>query len=106
VRTRIFVMTGLLVALLLGGVVSYYASSAPDGLNKVAEDTGIAEREAESAVAGSPLADYEVAGVEDERLSKGLAGVAGVVVCFAVGAGLVYAVRKREPTRGSTTSTG
>lgn len=100
-RTRIFVLTGLLVAVLLGGVVSYYASSAPDGLNKVAADTGIAEREAESAVAGSPLAGYETAGVENERLSVGLAAVAGVVVCFALGAGLTSAVRRRGSGAGS-----
>ena len=100
-RTRIFVLTGLLVALLLGGVVSYYASGDPDGLNKVAEDTGIAEREAESAAAGSPLAGYETAGVENERLSGGLAVGAGVVVCFALGAGLTYAVRRRGSGAGT-----
>lgn len=103
-RTRIFVLTGLLVALLLGGVVSYYASGDPDGLNKVAEDTGIAEREAESAAAGSPLAGYETAGVENERLSGGLAVGTGVVVCFALGAGLTYAMRRRGAATGPATS--
>ena len=33
---------GALVAVVLAAVVSFYASSAPDGLNKVAEDHGIA----------------------------------------------------------------
>ncbi len=36
----IIVGIGLAVSLLLAGVVSYYASSSPDGLEKVAEDIG------------------------------------------------------------------
>ncbi len=94
-RTRAFVLAGLLVALLLGGVVSFYASSEPDGLNKVAADTGFADREQESAASGSPLAGYSTQGVEDERLSGGLAVGAGVLVCFALGTVLTLVVRRR-----------
>ncbi len=36
----LFVVGGLLVALALAFFVSPYASSSPDGLNKVAEDKG------------------------------------------------------------------
>ena len=45
--TRALVVVGVLVALLLAGVASYYASSDPDGLNRVAEDQGIAQTERE-----------------------------------------------------------
>ncbi|HEX6514232.1 MAG TPA: PDGLE domain-containing protein, partial [Nocardioidaceae bacterium] len=41
-RTRTFLVVGFLVALLLAGVVSYYASGSPDGLNRVAQDNGFA----------------------------------------------------------------
>ena len=54
---------GLAVSLLLAGVVSYYASSSPDGLEKVAGDIGFIESAEDSAVAGSPLSDYGVSGV-------------------------------------------
>ncbi len=95
-RTRTFLLSFLLVALFVGGAASYYASSAPDGLNKVAEDQGFADSEAESAAADSPLAGYETRGIENERLSGGLAGVTGVVVCFLVGSAIALAVRRRD----------
>jgi cobalt/nickel transport protein len=99
------VLAGLLVAtLLLAGVVSFYASSDPDGLNRVAEDEGFASTESDHTSADGPLSDYEVAGVDDERLSGGLAGVAGVVVVLLLTGGIAYAVRRR-PGTGSDTGT-
>ena len=105
VPTRL-VLAGLLIAtVLLAGVVSFYASSDPDGLERVAEDKGFASTESGHASAGSPLSDYAVAGVEDERLSGGLAGVAGVAVVLLLTAGIAYAVRRR-PVAGCGTGTG
>jgi cobalt/nickel transport protein len=45
VSTKWVALGILVVALLLAGVVSYYASSEPDGLNRVAQDTGISRTE-------------------------------------------------------------
>lgn len=95
-RSSGFLLAGLLVALLLAGVVSGYASSSPDGLEKVAEDQGFLQQAEDSALADSPLAYYGVAGVEHERLSGGLAGVLGVTVTFVVGLGLFAVVRRRD----------
>jgi hypothetical protein len=96
VSRRALLWTGLAVALLLAGLVSYYASSSPDGLEKVAGDQGFLDSAKDSATAGSPLADYGVAGVEDERASVGLAGVLGVIVTFVVaGGGFVLLARRR-----------
>ncbi|MEU4423062.1 PDGLE domain-containing protein [Actinoplanes sp. NPDC024001] len=88
-----FLGAGLLVALLLAGVVSNFASASPDGLDHAAragctldgsgEITGgvcMALGETGHELAGSPFADYGVAG---------LSGVVGVLVTFAVGSGLV-----------------
>ncbi|WP_240917148.1 PDGLE domain-containing protein [Nocardioides sp. HDW12B] len=95
VPTRL-VLAGLLVAtLLMAGVVSFYASSAPDGLDRVSQDEGFAATEKEHGSAGSPLSDYTVDGVEDERVSGGLAGVLGVGVVLTLTAGIAYAVRRR-----------
>ena len=55
--TRTVVVVGALVALLLAGVVSYYASSSPDGLNKVATDQGLGEKEKDHQLDDSPLAE-------------------------------------------------
>lgn len=89
------VAAGLLVALVLAGVVSYYASSSPDGLNKVAEDKGFAATAEDHPLEDSPVADYEVRGVSDGRVAGGLAGVLGVVVTFALGGVVFLAVRGR-----------
>jgi hypothetical protein len=45
------------------------------------------------------LADYSVRGVHDERLSTGVAGVVGVVVTFAIGAGLFVVLRRTAGRR-------
>ena len=95
-RTTGAVVAGMLVvALLLAALVSGFASGSPDGLERVAEDEGFLETSEDSAVGGSPLADYGVSGVDDERLGTGLAGVLGVGLTFVVGAGLFLVVRRR-----------
>lgn len=81
---------GIAVSLIAAGVVSFYASSSPDGLEKVAEDHGFIETATDSANATLPTADYGIAGVESERLSVGLAGVLGVVVTIVVAFGLFW----------------
>jgi hypothetical protein len=88
------VVSGLVLSLVLAGGVSYYASSQPDGLEKVAGDVGFLDSAQESAVEDSPLSGYEVAGVDNERISGGLAGVIGVASTAAVSFGLFYALRR------------
>ena len=97
-RNRVFLGAGLLVALLLAGVVSLYASSSPDGLEKVAEDQGFAQTAEDHALVDWPFADYSTRGVGDERLSGGLAGVVGVGITLAIAGGIVMAVRRRAPS--------
>jgi hypothetical protein len=94
-RNKSFLLVGLVVALFLAGVVSYYASSSPDGLNRVAIDKGIDKHEKDSSTKDSPLAGYSTKGVDNSRLSGGLAGVAGVGITLLIAGGLVYVVRRR-----------
>jgi hypothetical protein len=94
-RRNGFLLAGLLVALVLAGVVSGFASSDPDGLERVAEDKGFAEAAEEHAFGEGPLADYGVRGVDNERISTGVAGVIGVGVTFAFGLGLFALVRRK-----------
>lgn len=94
-RTRLLWITGVLTALLLAGVVSYYASASPDGLEKVAADHGIDRKTEEHAAKDSPLADYQARDIGDPRLSGGLAGVVGVGTTLALGTGLFWLVRRR-----------
>jgi cobalt/nickel transport system permease protein/cobalt/nickel transport protein len=94
-KTRTFLITGLLAALLIAGVVSYYASSHPDGLEYVAEQTGFLDSADDHAAADGPMADYAVKGVDDGRLSGGLAGVVGVLVTLLIAGAIGYGVRRR-----------
>lgn len=95
-KARSFLLVGLLVALLVAGVGSYYASSHPDGLEYVAQKSGFIDAADEPVDTGSPFADYETSGVEDSRLGGGLAGVAGVLITLAIGGGLFRVLRRRE----------
>jgi hypothetical protein len=97
---KTFVWVGIVAALVLAGVVSFYASSSPDGLEKVATDEGFIDR-AEDSGTDSPLADYGTSGVEDERLSVGIAGVIGVFVTFAAAGGIFWLVARKNPERGN-----
>ncbi|MFB4307103.1 PDGLE domain-containing protein [Actinomadura sp. GTD37] len=93
--TKRFFIGFLLVSLVLAGIVSYYASGNPDGLEKVAEDKGISAEEKDHSLKDSPFGDYGVKGVENARLSGGLSGVVGVGAVLLVGGGLFWGVRRR-----------
>ncbi|GIH69584.1 energy-coupling factor ABC transporter permease [Sphaerimonospora thailandensis] len=95
-RLRPLFIGGGLVAILLAGVVSFYASSSPDGLEKVAADKGLNAHEQDHGLSDAPLADYGVKGIDDERLSVGLAGVAGVGITVLAGGAVFYTVRRRQ----------
>lgn len=97
-RTRRFLLAGLLAALLVAGVASYYASSHPDGLNHVAEKAGFSDQD--STQQRGPFAGYETKGVDDDRLSGGIAGVAGVLLVGVIGGGLFWVLRRR-PDEGA-----
>ena len=102
-RIAVFVAVGLLVALGLAFFVSPHASSKPDGLNKVATDHGFDSGIKASPVQGSPLAGYGVDGVHDTKLSKGLSGVIGVALTFAIGYGVLTVVRLSRRRRAAST---
>ena len=98
---RLFLIAGLLVAIGLALVVSGFASSSPDGLEKVAEDKGFLETAQDHLFADGPLADYAVKGVDNERLSTGLSGLIGVLVTFGISLALFALVRTMRSGSGS-----
>ena len=99
--TRRFFAVFLLVALLVAGVASYYASTRPDGLNFVAQKQGFSDKEKASPTSDGPFAGYSTKGIHDDRLSGGVAGVAGCVLVLSIAGGLFWVLRRRgddEPT--------
>lgn len=107
---RFFLAFGV-VALLIAGLLSYLASSSPDGLDSATLDgctevgeelTGecIAKNARDHDLAGSPLADYSLGGTEG---TVGVAGVIGVLVTLVLAGGLFWLLRPRH--RGQTDRT-
>ncbi len=107
-RLAWFLGGGLLLALLLAGVLSNFASSSPDGLDATARKgcttsadgtitggTCMAQREKTHQMKDSPLADYGIRGIDNPYLSTGLSGVLGVLVTFGLGGGVFWLVRRR-----------
>ncbi|NDA80792.1 MAG: hypothetical protein EBX92_06690 [Actinobacteria bacterium] len=95
-KNKRFYLIGIGISLLIAGVISFYASSAPDGLEKVAIDIGFIDSAKDSAVSQSALADYAVAGVGHERLSVGIAGIIGVVVTGIIMMVIVRLIGKKK----------
>ena len=102
--SRRFLAVFLLAALLVAGVASYYASSHPDGLEYVAGKVGFVDSAEESSATRSPLADYSTKGVENDRLSGGVAGVAGSLLVLVLAGGLFRVLRRRDPAPSRDTA--
>ncbi|MGI8939182.1 MAG: PDGLE domain-containing protein [Iamia sp.] len=100
VRFGAFLAAGLAIVVLIAFLVSPSASSKPDGLERVAQDQGFSDEADDHALASSPAADYGVDGVDDDRMSTGLAGLIGVTVTFVLTGALFLAVRRRSGADG------
>jgi cobalt/nickel transport system permease protein len=94
VKTRTFVIGGALVALVFAAVVSQFAVDGPDGLERVAGDTGFIESGADHAWADFMFADYATAGISNETLSLAVAGIVGTLVTLAVAAGIFLTLKE------------
>jgi cobalt/nickel transport protein len=95
-KQKTFLISGFVASLFLAGIVSFYASSSPDGLEKVAGDIGFIETAKENTNSDGILADYGVKGVDNPRLSTGVAGVVGVVATAAISTGLFALIRRKS----------
>jgi cobalt/nickel transport protein len=93
-KTFWLVVVGLAVAFAIAIFLSPFASTDPDGLERVAEDKGFIEK-AEETNPNAPLPDYTVPGVENEGMSTALAGGIGVVIVFGVGFATALLLRKK-----------
>ena len=95
-----FLWIGFGVSLLLALFLSPFASSSPDGLEKVAEHHGFAEKgERWTLWQYAPFRDYAIPGIENEKLATALAGLIGTAGIFMIAIGLGKVLRKTKPSR-------
>lgn len=100
IPTIVFVALALAVAVGLGTAVSPFASSHPDGLERVATDTGfIGHGTLHPVQDSSPVPDYAFPGISDARVATGVAGFVGTLGIFVAGFGIAWALRRtrRDP---------
>ncbi|QHG16076.1 energy-coupling factor ABC transporter permease [Nostoc sp. ATCC 53789] len=80
---------------LIAGVLSLFASAWPDGLEKVAENTGFIDLAAKvRVIVPTPLADYTIKGLGP--IGTSIAGLMGATVCFAVAFGIAKVVKPKN----------
>lgn len=79
----------LLIFLIIMLLLAPFASSKPDGLERVAIDRGFAENTSNSSVM-SIMPDYMIPGIGNEKAATALAGGAGALILL----GLFYGAEK------------
>jgi len=72
----------LFICVITGGIISIFASSSPDGLERVAEDQGFIDF-GYSIISGI-IPDYVMPKISYEPLAVSLAGIFGVLVTFTL----------------------
>jgi len=90
------ILIGLIISLFLAGFISWFASSSPDGLERVAEDKGFLEKGDVRQAVDSPIPDYAWPRIKNERLATSLAGIAGTLIVFGVGLGFAVFLKKKS----------
>lgn len=103
-RNRAFVLSGLGIALLIGVFLSPFASSDPDGLDRVSQDQGFENKAVEDPLAHKLpfyqiFDEYAMRGVP-EQIATPMAGLLGTLATFGIawGAGKLL-VQGRTETR-------
>ena len=98
VSVRVLVIVGLAIAVGLATAVSPYASSSPDGLEKVAESKAfLDDGKLHSLQQDSPISRLRVPRRRRRRVATGLAGFAGTLIVFGLGYGIALPPEPSAP---------
>lgn len=95
-RRAIFILCAIGVSLALATAISPWASSAPDGLNRVAADQRFLDHEHVAKVQEhAPAAGYALPGTGTGRSATAAAGLVGTLLVLAAGTGVALLVVRR-----------
>ena len=100
-KTTAFVIVGIIAALIIAVFISPFASSFPDGLEKVAESFGFLEK-AQNVISDKVflIPDYTFGAVDNPLWQGALAGLFGVLIVLAI-FGIIFLIYKAA-TRNKT----
>jgi cobalt/nickel transport protein len=90
------ILFGLFAALLLAILISPFASSFPDGLERVAEDKGFLEKGEIQPAMVSPVPDYAWPGIKSEKMATSAAGIMGTLIVFGAAYGFAALIKRKE----------
>ncbi len=102
-KNRIFLFSGLALAISIAAFIPPFASKDPDGLDRVSQDLKFEEKATEKPLTKQlPFAnifeEYSFKAVPDQKASTALAGITGTLVVFGLAWGVgKLTVRKSEP---------
>jgi cobalt/nickel transport protein len=94
-RRETFLALGIALAIAL--FLSPFASSWPDGLERVAKDLGFIEKGEGTEMLKAPLPDYKIQGLDNEGFSTALSGTIGTLAMFGIGLGVARLLRRKGP---------
>jgi cobalt/nickel transport protein len=90
-----WIWIGMGISILLALFLSPFASSSPDGLEKVAEMKGFNEKgEGWKFWKHAPLPDYALPWIKNEKVSTALSGLLGTLAIFLIALGLGKLLRR------------
>jgi hypothetical protein len=95
-----FIWIGLGISLMLALFLSPLASTSPDGLEKVAEMKGFAEKGGSWKFwKHAPLSDYTIPWIKNEKVSTALSGLIGTLAIFFIALGIGKLIKKSPPVK-------
>jgi len=90
------VLIGLAIALVVALLLSPFASSMPDGLERVAKDQGFLEKGEGPPVFAAPVPDYAFPGIHNKEWATSIAGLIGTLAMFGIGYGVAAIIKRRK----------
>ena len=98
-RNMALIAVAVIICVVICVLSPYIASGDPDGLEKSAEDSGLAEDfsvEEINGIPDAPLPDYAFASNPDSQPLQIVALIIGVIITLALGYGVAYVLKSRN----------
>ncbi|MGB9814026.1 MAG: PDGLE domain-containing protein [Thermovenabulum sp.] len=84
----------LIASLIVAALLSPFASSFPDGLERVSQDLGIEEKGVNEFFT-TPFSDYRVSYIKNDFFSTAISGIIGTITVFALSYGLGHIIARK-----------